>query len=390
MPSPTNADASRASPRYLRESRAAASARSELVNEFADRQTTMLESLLAILRSKQLDDTGKLWSPGIRGDVAPGSYFHLTEFFGPVLGVMHAANLTEAIRYTNAIDYGLTSGLHTQDAEDLDEWLCTIEAGNLYVNRGITGAIVQRQPFGGWKRSAVGAGAKAGGPNYLLTLGSWLRDSGSSSKTLHLRGLDSRVTRIIESAQPSLGYEEFDVLRRSALSDAIAWGNEYGEVKDASALGAERNLFRYRPVPVAVRATADADLGEVLRVVISAVRSRSKFTLSVASGLPTAIRGVLGDLLVPVFVETDAEWIARASKLDADAGRVRLVGSAEARRSLHSALAVAAEGNPDLAIYSGAVTQSGRIELLPFLHEQAISITAHRFGNPDPWSEEVI
>ncbi|MDN3497046.1 LuxR C-terminal-related transcriptional regulator [Planococcus sp. APC 4015] len=56
MPSPTNADASRASPRYLRESRAAASARSELVNEFADRQTTMLESLLAILRSKQLDD----------------------------------------------------------------------------------------------------------------------------------------------------------------------------------------------------------------------------------------------------------------------------------------------------------------------------------------------
>ncbi|MFU8947190.1 proline dehydrogenase family protein [Mycetocola zhadangensis] len=343
-----------------------------------------------LVKPKQLDDTSKLWSPGIRTGVAPGSYFHLTEFFGPVLGVMHAANLTEAIRYTNAIDYGLTSGLHTQDADDLAEWLDTVEAGNLYVNRGITGAIVQRQPFGGWKRSAVGTGAKAGGPNYLLTLGSWLPDSGSSSKTLHLRGLDSRVTRIIESAQPSLGYEEFDVLRRSALSDAIAWGNEYGEVKDASALGVERNLFRYRPVPVAVRATADAELGEVLRVVISAVRSRSRFTLSVASGLPSAIRGVLGDLLVPVSVETDEEWIARASTLDADAGRVRLVGSAEARRKLHMELAVAAEGNPDLAIYSGAVTQSGRIELLPFLHEQAISITAHRFGNPDPWSEEVI
>lgn len=343
-----------------------------------------------LVKPRQLDDTGRLWSPGIRGDVAPGSYFHLTEFFGPVLGVMHAANLTEAIRYTNAIDYGLTSGLHTQDAGDLEEWLATVEAGNLYVNRGITGAIVQRQPFGGWKRSSVGAGAKAGGPNYLLTLGSWLPDSGSSSKTLHLRGLDSRVTRIIESAQPSLGYEEFDVLRRSALSDAIAWGNEYGEVKDASALGVERNLFRYRPVPVAVRATADADLGEVLRVVISAVRSRSRFTLSVASGLPSAIRGVLGDLLVPVSVETDDEWIARATQPDADAGRVRLVGSAEARHALHQKLAIAAEGNPDLAIYSAAVTQSGRIELLPFLHEQAISITAHRFGNPDPWSEDVI
>ncbi|MET1052086.1 MAG: bifunctional proline dehydrogenase/L-glutamate gamma-semialdehyde dehydrogenase, partial [Mycetocola sp.] len=238
-----------------------------------------------LVEPKQLDDTGRLWSPGIRADVAPGSYFHLTEFFGPVLGVMHAATLTEAIRLTNAIDYGLTSGLHTQEPDDLAEWLDTVEAGNLYVNRGITGAIVQRQPFGGWKRSAVGAGAKAGGPNYLLTLGSWLPDAGSSSKTLHLRGLDARVTRLIEASQPSLGYEEFDLLRRAALSDAIAWGNDYGETKDASGIPVERNLFRYRPVPVSVRATADAVLGEVLRVVISAVRSRSSFTVSMASAL---------------------------------------------------------------------------------------------------------
>lgn len=341
-----------------------------------------------LVEPRKLDETGRLWSPGIRADVAPGSYFHLTEFFGPVLGVMHAATLTEAIRLTNAIDYGLTSGLHTQDQDDLAEWLDTVEAGNLYVNRGITGAIVQRQPFGGWKRSAVGAGAKAGGPNYLLTLGSWLPDSGSSSKTLHLRGLDARVTQLIEAAQPSLGYEEFDLLRRSALSDAIAWGNEYGETKDASGIAVERNLFRYRPVPVAVRATGDADLGEVLRVVLSAVRSRSAFTLSVASGLPTAIRGVLGDLGVPVSVESDDEWATRTAS--SDVPRARLIGSDASRSSLHRQLAVAADGNPDLAIYSGAVTQAGRIELLPFLHEQAISITAHRFGNLDPWSEGVI
>ncbi|WP_354497414.1 bifunctional proline dehydrogenase/L-glutamate gamma-semialdehyde dehydrogenase [Mycetocola sp. 2940] len=341
-----------------------------------------------LVEPKRLDDTGRLWSPGIRSGVAAGSYFHLTEFFGPVLGVMHAATLTEAIRFTNAIDYGLTAGLHTQDPEELAEWLATVEAGNLYVNRGITGAIVQRQPFGGWKRSAVGAGAKAGGPNYLLTLGSWVPDAGSSSKTLHLRGLDSRVTRLIEAAQPSLGYEEFDVLRRSALSDAIAWGNEYGETKDASGIPVERNLFRYRPVPVAIRGTGDADLGEVLRVALAAVRARSSFSLSMASGLPAAVRGVLGDLNVPVVVETDDEWIARTAT--GDVPRVRLVGSEASRRALHAALAGAARGNPDLAIYSGAVTPSGRIEMLPFLHEQAISITAHRFGNPDPWSEEVI
>ncbi len=96
------------------------------------------------------DETGRLWSPGVRDGVKPGSYFHLTECFGPVLGVMRARTLEEAIRFQNAIPYGLTAGLHSLDARELDHWLETVEAGNLYVNRGITGAIVQRQPFGGW------------------------------------------------------------------------------------------------------------------------------------------------------------------------------------------------------------------------------------------------
>ena len=123
--------------------------------------------------------------------------------------------------------------------------LATVEAGNLYVNRGITGAIVQRQPFGGWKRSSVGAGTKAGGPNYLFGLGNWVTDPGKNSSTLHLRGLEQRVTDIIEASQSSLGYAEFDTLRRSALSDALAWREEFNAVKDVSGVGLERNLFRF-------------------------------------------------------------------------------------------------------------------------------------------------
>ena len=82
--------------------------------------------------------------------------------------------MEEAIAIQNEIEYGLTAGLHSLDSDEMGVWLDTIQAGNLYVNRGITGAIVQRQPFGGWKKSAVGAGTKAGGPNYLVGLGSWL------------------------------------------------------------------------------------------------------------------------------------------------------------------------------------------------------------------------
>ena len=89
------------------------------------------------------DPTGRLWRPGIRVGVQPGSRFHTEEFFGPVLGIMHAPTLERAIELQNAVEYGLTAGLHTQDPAELALWLDRVQAGNLYVNRGITGAIVQ-------------------------------------------------------------------------------------------------------------------------------------------------------------------------------------------------------------------------------------------------------
>ncbi|MCE7482707.1 proline dehydrogenase family protein [Microbacterium profundi] len=352
------------------------------------------------------DETGRLWRPGIRLGVDPGSRFHREEFFGPVLGIMHAPTLSAAIDLQNDVAYGLTAGLHTQDPDDLALWLDRVRAGNLYVNRGITGAIVQRQPFGGWKRSSVGPGAKAGGPNYLIGLGTWRSlPRGRASSTLHLRGLDSRISGLIESAQASLEFEAFEWLRQSALSDAVAWDREFGQVRDVSQLGVERNLFRYRPVPVIVRATADAPLQDVLRVVLAGIRSGAGFFVSIADGLPAAVRSALSDLGARIAVESDEEWIERMLRREepsadeilaadhpnrASGNRVRLVGGRSAVAALHRSLAEATGGDPDLAVYDDEVTSAGRLELLPFLHEQAISITAHRFGNPDDWSSDVI
>lgn len=348
------------------------------------------------------DDTGRLWRPGVRAGVKPGSRFHREEFFGPVLGIMHAPSLARAIEMQNAVDYGLTAGLYTQDPDELATWLKHVQSGNLYVNRGITGAIVQRQPFGGWKRSSVGPGAKAGGPNYLIGLGSWKSRTSTSSSTLHLRGLDSRITELIEAAQPSLDFEHFEWLRRSALSDAIAWDREFGQVRDVSRLGVERNLFRYRPLAVEIRATADAAWQELLRVIIAAIRANAPFILSAPVGLPAAVRRALGDLGAHVFVETEEQWIQRMTtassaqsaeeQLDPlpEAQRVRLVGPRESVADLHRTLADALKGDPETAIYDGEVTSAGRIELLTFVHEQSIAITAHRFGNPDDWSADVI
>src|SRR5690606_37908478 len=165
----------------------------------------------------------KLWSPGVRDGVKRGSEYHLTEYFGPILGIMTAATLDEAIDMVNEIDYGLTSGLHSLDRDELAQWLQRIEAGNLYVNRGITGAIVRRQSFGGWKKSAIGAGTKAGGPSYLFGLGDWH----DAPVTGELRAPRPAVAPVLTAAQQAgISGAELDWLRAALGTDAACWADE--------------------------------------------------------------------------------------------------------------------------------------------------------------------
>ncbi|MBX3117262.1 MAG: bifunctional proline dehydrogenase/L-glutamate gamma-semialdehyde dehydrogenase [Cryobacterium sp.] len=328
-----------------------------------------------VLKPEQLDESGRLWSPGIRTGVAPGSYFHLTEFFGPVLGIMRASTLEEAIKLQNQTDYGLTAGLHSLDPDELAFWLASVEAGNLYVNRGITGAIVRRQPFGGWKRSVVGTSTKAGGPNYLVHLGSWKRTKAK---------VGTGPTPLVSSIVAASGSEFVD---RAARSDQAEWEREFGIAKDVSALGVERNVFRYLPLPITVRRNEAGKLEDFVRVVAAGVRAGGEaggklLTASVPTALPEELDRALEKAGVKVVVQSDEEWLASAEKIKTS--RVRLIGGG------HRELAVALGGSPDIAIYSDEVTEAGRIELLPFLREQAVAITAHRFGNPDDWSEAVL
>jgi RHH-type transcriptional regulator, proline utilization regulon repressor / proline dehydrogenase / delta 1-pyrroline-5-carboxylate dehydrogenase len=346
--------------------------------------TTLGEGESWAVEPKQLDETGRLWSPGVRHGVRRGSYFHLTEFFGPVLGVMTAETLEEAIAIQNQIEYGLTAGLHSLNPDELGIWLDSIQAGNLYVNRGITGAIVQRQPFGGWKKSAVGAGTKAGGPNYLAGLGNWTSRASTADAAITHDG----VRRLAAAAGSALQPGELGSLQRALASDAAAWADEFGTAKDVSGLGAERNIFRYRPLPVTVRLSEDAPLIHLVRTVAAGVLAGSALTVSTAVELPVQLRAVLTGLDIHVAVESDAGWLASAARLAAagklSGARIRLIGGDA------TALAEAINGRPDVAVYTHPVTEAGRVELLPFLHEQAISITAHRFGTPNHLSDALI
>ncbi|MEU8259830.1 bifunctional proline dehydrogenase/L-glutamate gamma-semialdehyde dehydrogenase [Micromonospora sp. NPDC048999] len=331
-----------------------------------------------LVEPRRLDETGRLWSPGVKTGVKPGSEFHLTEYFGPVLGVLTAGSLEEAIELQNAVDYGLTAGLHSLDPAEIGGWLDRVQAGNLYVNRGITGAIVRRQPFGGWKKSAVGAGTKAGGPNYLIGLADWQPATSTSS---HAYGEAAR--RLVEAAQ-ELGQASTALasLKRALGSDAEAWATEFGQVKDVTGLEVERNLFRYLPAAAQVRHSSGEPLSSLIRVIAAGVVAGAKLRVSCADPIPSALERVLAELGVQFAHESDGEWFR--SLKHAPAERIRLIGGDLGE------LAKATGGRPDLAVYHQPVTESGRIELLPFLREQAVSITAHRFGTPNNLTEGLI
>jgi RHH-type proline utilization regulon transcriptional repressor/proline dehydrogenase/delta 1-pyrroline-5-carboxylate dehydrogenase len=266
----------------------------------------------------ELLDGDRLWRPGVRMDVEPGSWFHRTECFGPVLGVMRADGLDHAIDVQNGVDYGLTGGIHTLDDAEVDHWLERIEVGNAYVNRHTTGAVVRRQPFGGWKRSSVGRrSAKTGGPDDIF-----------------------RFTSFRSRLNPSAG----------AASYQTWWEEMFGMSLDRSGLRAESNMLRYRPVS---------------RVVVGIGRDTPVEDVS-------SLRAAAGVAGVAVDV-ADTDDDLRRQLAAPGVERVRLLAPCtdSVRAACHEA---------DIAIDDTPVTHHGRVELPCWLREQAISHTLHRHG----------
>ena len=321
-----------------------------------------------LLEPSQLDETGKLWSPGIRVNVVPNSTSHLTEYFGPILSIMIAPNLEAAIALQNSVDYGLTTGIHSLDAVEIEKWLAKIQAGNLYVNRGITGAIVQRQPFGGWKRSSVGPSTKAGGPNYILSLTNW--KSSRSTASAEIR--NKSVNELLAVAQlTDFSDTEMESLVRAAKSDQAALTETFSNATDPSNLDSERNVLRYRRSDCVLRIQDTAGSQETMRA-LSIALVLGSLDIS-AFELDKNVMSLLKKSGLRVAIE-DQDTFER--RLAASPRRVRLVGG-EPIVDADSAFS-----NCDVAVYSHELTESGRIELLPFFKEQSVTVTGHRFGTP--------
>ena len=205
-----------------------------------------------LVEPKQLDSAGLLWRPGVKVGVKPGSWSHRNEWFGPVLAILEAPNFETAIAWQNQTDFGLTAGIQSLDEKECEVWIDSVEAGNLYVNRGITGAIVNRQPFGGWKKSSVGPNAKAGGLHYVNTLRNW-----------------PRVTNL-----------------EAAIFGVNTWWSKVGsQAIDRTGLIVEKNFQRYRhylaPIVVVVDESTTQDEKSLIHYISEKTGARVIFTTDI-------------------------------------------------------------------------------------------------------------
>jgi RHH-type transcriptional regulator, proline utilization regulon repressor / proline dehydrogenase / delta 1-pyrroline-5-carboxylate dehydrogenase len=320
-----------------------------------------------LLEPRPASDNAHLWSPGIKLGVRPGSFFHRTECFGPVLGLMRAESLDQAIELANAQPFGLTSGIQTLDDREIARWVDRIEAGNLYVNRPITGAIVGRQPFGGWKASSVGPGAKAGGPNYVLQLARWQQVSRPAVD----ERLQAPVTARLERCTAALADADACALvRASAASYARAWREHFSREHDPMAIRGERNAFRYRPCRrVIVRGTTTTEL---CQVILAACVAGTPLTVSLSpDAQPWSWLAECAG--VELVVEAEAGFVERLAYPE-DAERVRVWAPI-------STAARAAANGTGLTVIDAPVLASGRLELRWYLREQTVSRVLHRYGS---------
>jgi RHH-type transcriptional regulator, proline utilization regulon repressor / proline dehydrogenase / delta 1-pyrroline-5-carboxylate dehydrogenase len=379
----------------------------------------------AVMPRLHVEGNPHLVSPGVKWGVQPDSVTHCTEFFGPVLGVMSAKNLNHAIDLVNATGYGLTSGLESLDDREHQIWQEGIRAGNLYINRPTTGAIVLRQPFGGRGKSAFGPGIKAGGPNYVAALMEFeeSEESGgrrqeSGEKKSHQesrnspdqawsglspatpRGLDDSVVEHLTSFRDALSIvrdgpfskDEFTRLCR-AIDSYLHWmAKEFGVAHDDFRLIGEDNFRRYLPVSrLRIRVHGDDTTFDIFARAAAARAVGCRTVVSAPPDLAASARDSF-DLLDQLtdswaaaieFIEESDDELAEAMR----SGTTQRVRYADPGRVPEVIRRASAESYVYVA--DAPVLAHGRIELLWYLQEQSLSHVYHRYGNLGRRLEEV-
>jgi RHH-type proline utilization regulon transcriptional repressor/proline dehydrogenase/delta 1-pyrroline-5-carboxylate dehydrogenase len=302
--------------------------------------------------------------PSVKWGVKPASYTFRYELFAPLLAVVCIDNLEQGIAYANSSEYGLTAGLQSLNEEEQARWKNSIEAGNLYINRGITGAIVRRQPFGGMKWSAFGGSVKAGGPSYASCFVEFTENElpeVEQAATLSVLLTDEKDKKRLNFAQAS--YRQ-------------SWDDEFSQARDVSHIYGEENIFRYLPLKsVGFRVQESDSLADILLVLTAAGTTKTPLFISISdnnknkSFVESAVKFLSsGAMLV---VQDEPAFIDEMDKY----GRVRATSPSLSDAVYQKAAIIGKH------IADSRPLAEGRLELLHYLKEQSIAYEYHRYGS---------
>lgn len=326
------------------------------------------------LKPKFQNKNPYMLTPGIKWGVKEGSFMHMNELFGPVLSVMQASSLKHAIEIVNSTGYGLTSGIESLDEREVKYWKKHLKAGNLYINRGTTGAIVLRQPFGGMGKSSIGAGRKVGIFNYVTQFMNIEENDTPKNNKIYSNDLTSFIKRCKVISDKKELFENAYIALQSYLEN---YDNEFSLEKDYCKVRGEDNFFKYVPLSkVAIRVEKDDTLFEVLLRVMAARVSKVTFLLSINNNKELQeffenAKELFGKK-DRVLEQTNTEFMEAISKFDriiySDIKKVPKMIFKECARSL-------------TFIVRQKPMMEGRLELLNYFEEQSVSHSFHRYGN---------
>ena len=315
------------------------------------------------LKPKFIDDNSHLMSPGIKYGSKKGDFTHKTELFAPILTVMKAKDLKEAIDIVNSTGYGLTAGFESLDEREWEYFHTHIEAGNIYINKPTTGAIVLRQPFGGIKKSAIGFGRKVGIYNYITQFLDITQDE------IDENVLENELSKELKN----LNLNELSAM---AKSYAYHYKNEFSISKDYVNIRGEDNLFSYTKIKnLGFRVCKEDSLRDILAVILASNVAKIKLILSFDENQnikkAKEVCEKLG-LEVEFIEQSKGNFVNSIEKYE----RIRY----HAKPSVDDEIYQKAASLAKIVIRDKPLL-NGRFELLFYHNEKSLSISYHRYGN---------
>ncbi|MDP1880666.1 MAG: bifunctional proline dehydrogenase/L-glutamate gamma-semialdehyde dehydrogenase [Parachlamydiaceae bacterium] len=323
-----------------------------------------------LLQPKQHPDNPNLWSPGIKLGVKPENFTFQNELFGPVLSIVRADTVEHAFELMNQTDYGLTAGIHSLDEREQEAWFKKVEAGNCYINRTITGAIVERQPFGGCKNSSFGKNAKAGGPNYLTQL----MNAEQIQLPSEITQPNSQVMQFSQSVKKVNSQFDEKLWEASLGSYAFFWKEYFSHKHDPSLVMGQDNFQLYVPHrKIVLRGQNKDTFFDIARFIAAAITCGTELEVSVENQqIASDLKKLTLTPFIHIICESEDEFIKRVET--GSIKRIRLFN--QPNKKLQNAFALAA-----CNLHIGPVLANGRLELLNLLREVSLSIDYHRYGN---------